>query len=165
MLVVAACTSAALSICFHKTFYWNSIPGGRSGEVATAGPGSTRQEEGDSAGELMREIWYETCYTPWFCGGPDFIYYCPSHDTNPCLWVHFSSSVQKLSPATGGGGRGGLRQLQHSALLRPGAHVRRLRHSIRRWVVRTSWYLFNLDEDERWGTTPSKSYLQQPASH
>ena len=57
MLVVAACTaSAALSICFHKTFYWNSIAGGRSGEVATAGPGSTRQEEGDSAGELMRGI-------------------------------------------------------------------------------------------------------------
>ena len=56
MLVVAACTSVALSICFHKTFYWNSIAGGRSGEVATAGPGSTRQEEGDSAGELMRGI-------------------------------------------------------------------------------------------------------------
>ena len=102
---------------------------------------------------------YKTCCTPWFVGGSDFIYYCPSHDTNPCLWVHFSSSEQKLSPATGGGGGGGLGQLQHSALLRPGPHVRRLRHSIRRWVVRTSWYLF------RWRTTPSKSYLQQPASH
>ena len=42
--------------------------------MATAGPGPTRQEEGDSAGEIMRGICYETCYTPWF-GGPDFIYY------------------------------------------------------------------------------------------